>query len=106
MRKTLIALGLFALMAAPAAAQQVNPPTPPIDPRLAGPTVTALQSLLALREAELRALQQDSIAKLAEREKAWADYAKPLYEAAPPPKAEEAPAMGTTHTDTTAHKPE
>ena len=67
----------IAMLALPAAVAQVQPqPTAPqagdaqkqgFDPRLALPTINALQAMLALREKEIGALNQDNHAMLAER---------------------------------------
>jgi hypothetical protein len=63
-------LAILAMLvwAAPALAQK-------IDPRVADQTVVALQALLALREAELKALQED----MKRREADWAAYSEPLW---------------------------
>lgn len=61
-------------------AQAPQPTEPPADPRLAGQTIKALNAILALREAEVAAIKQDAQKAIAERDKAWAEYAKPLYE--------------------------
>ena len=75
---------IAALAASTAASAQIQPqpPGPPaigapalakaaqepgFDPRLALPTINALQAMLALREREIDALKQDSHAMLAER---------------------------------------
>lgn len=75
------------LLSLPALAQSVPPPQK-TDARLAQPTIDALQALLALREAEMRALSQDMTERLARKEKEWADYARPLYDPPPAPQAE------------------
>jgi len=80
------ALAVMLVLASSAHAQRAAP-TPPQagpsqeqpDPRLAGPTIAALTALVALREAELRAMAQDSAAKLAKRESEWSAYSEPLW---------------------------
>jgi hypothetical protein len=54
-----------AIFVSGARAQQ--PAEQPVDPRVAGPAIKALQSMLALREAEMKALAADH----QDREKAW-----------------------------------
>lgn len=61
----------------PALAQAAQEPG--VDQRIAPQAIAALQALVNLREAELRAAMQDFREKTAEREKAWAEYAKPLW---------------------------
>ncbi len=52
------------LLASAADAQTAQPQQQVIDPRLAGPMVDAVQSMLKLREAELRMTVQDYEARL------------------------------------------
>ena len=66
MKRLFILVGM--LMAWPTLAQQ-----PQLDPRLAMPTVTALQSLVALKEAQLAVLQE----RIADLEKQCGDICKP-----------------------------
>lgn len=68
---------LLALLLVPAVAfaQQPQP-----DPRVAGPMVAALQSMLALREAQLSALKDDTDKRIAELEKLCGDACKPKPE--------------------------
>jgi hypothetical protein len=50
-----------------------------LDPRTSAQTVTALQALLALRDAEMKAAKED----FAKREADWAAYSAPLWQATP-----------------------
>lgn len=75
--KTLAAAALFALVAAPAFAEQ-----PPPDPRLAGPMIRALQGMLELRGAEAKALAEDAEKRIAELEKLCGEPCKPKAEPA------------------------
>lgn len=59
------------LVATPALAQQ-----PPPDPRIAGPLIDALRAELALRDAAIKAMQED----VAKREKEWAEYSRPIWD--------------------------
>ncbi len=65
---------LLILAALPAMAQQSS-----IDPRLAGPAVTAMQAEVALREAIIKVLQEDAT----KREQEWKDWFKAWCEATP-----------------------
>lgn len=71
MQLAVIVAAVGLLVALPAMAQQ-----PPIDPRLTGPTVSALQAVLTLREAEMKALAED----FRKREAEWAEYSKSLWQ--------------------------
>jgi hypothetical protein len=62
MRRVAVA-ALLAALAAPASAQQQS------DPRLAGPMIGALQAVVALREAEAKAIADDAAKRIAELEK-------------------------------------
>lgn len=68
MRRILIAAAVLALPVAAMAQQS-------IDPRIAAPMVAAQQAEIALRDAAIKAMQQDA----AKREAEWAEYAKPLW---------------------------
>ena len=70
MRHRLLILAAL-LLAGPAWAQ-----TAPPDPRLAGPTIAALQAMLALREAQIKAMTEDAQKRIAELE-AQVEAAKP-----------------------------
>lgn len=70
----LFLVAILAGIAFPAFAQ-MQPPTPSVDPRLAYPMVQAMQAMLALREAEMKALKEDA----AKREADWAAYSAPLW---------------------------
>jgi hypothetical protein len=74
MRKWQHAAIMAALVAAifVSGAQAQQPAEPPVDPRLAGPAIKAMQAMLALREAEARAMVADQ----QEREKAWQETFK------------------------------
>src|SRR4051812_40178990 len=86
MMRVLVLLALCGLGSAAAMAQVPKAEIGPgsgTDPRLAQPTIDVLQSLLRLREAEMRALAQDMNAKLAEAQGAdgahqasWAEWYK------------------------------
>jgi|GEM_PF-4088203 len=71
MRRLLIALALTASTATAVLAQQ----PPSYDPRTAPQMVSALQALLALREAEMNGMRQD----YAKREADWTAYSAPLW---------------------------
>lgn len=47
-----------------------------IDPRIAPQMVAALQSLVALRDAQIQGLLEDQ----RKREAEWAEYSKPLWQ--------------------------
>lgn len=69
--KTLLLTSLFVLgLALPIEAQQAP------DPRIAGPMITAMQAEIALRDAAIKAMQEDAT----KRDAQWAEYSKPLWE--------------------------
>lgn len=69
MRRVLLALLLLAPVSA--FAQQPQP-----DPRVSGQMIVALQGMLALREAQLNALKEDTDKRIAELEKLCGDACK------------------------------
>lgn len=79
MRHALTVAALL-LAALPALAQQA----PRIDPRVAGETVAALQAMLALRDAQLKAVADDAEKRIAELETLCGEPCKPKAE--PPAK--------------------
>jgi hypothetical protein len=63
--------GLFVLgLTLPALAQQTT------DPRIAGPMIAAMQAEIALRDAAIKAMQEDAT----KRDAQWAEYSKSLWE--------------------------
>lgn len=77
-RALVVALSIAAALfsGAPAFAQQAP------DPRIAGPMITAMQAEIALRDAAIKAMQEDAT----KRDAQWAEYSKSLWEK---PKEEE-----------------
>lgn len=67
---------LISLFSAAASAQQRPIAGPSIDPRVSGAAINALQAIVALREAEIKALTED----LKKREDDWATYSAPLWQ--------------------------
>ncbi len=74
--RILILVAAFAMAAFAAMAQQ-SIPAP--DARIAGAMVQALNAEIALRDAALKAVQEDA----AKREQEWKDWFKPWCEAMP-----------------------
>jgi hypothetical protein len=58
---------------------------PQVDPRIASSALNALQAMIALRDAEIKALQEDAT----KRDSDWANYSKPLWQ--PPANVATAP---------------
>ncbi len=76
--KTLV-LAVALTMVAFAAIAQQQPPLPSPDSRIAGAMVQALNAEIVLRDAALKAVQEDA----AKREQEWKDWFKPWCEAMP-----------------------
>lgn len=74
MIKSLVPASVMLLLAfsIPAAAQTTSPP---FDPRTVPQAINALQAMLALREAQLKALHEDAD----KRESDWSAYSTPLW---------------------------
>lgn len=72
--RTLFLAALLALASAAALAQEPPPPTPM---EMQQKTITALQAMLDLREAQLKTVA----ATAQKRDGEWAEYAKPLWQA-------------------------
>jgi hypothetical protein len=71
-----LAAAALCLATLPCLAQEAKP----IDPRLVAPLVAAQAAELQLRDALLRALQEDA----QRREREWAEYSQPLWKAPAP----------------------
>jgi hypothetical protein len=86
-------------------APEPHPGPAAIDQRLAGPTITALQGLLAMREAQLRTLHEDTDRTIAELRAKCGDAcserpggeAKPLSAAPPAASSAASPATPPDH---------
>jgi hypothetical protein len=68
--KAVLLAAVLGLVAVPAHAQQTT------DPRIAGPMIAAMQAEIALRDAAIRAMQEDAT----KRDAQWAEYSKSLWE--------------------------
>jgi len=83
--RAILAATMLLIAASAGYAQQPTPqPTPPPalqqpppDPRLAGPLIQTLQSMVALRDAQLQALRDDYDKRIADLEKLCGDACKP-----------------------------
>ena len=78
-------LMICALLALPLPALAQQAAQQSVDPRLAGPTVAALQAMVALRDAQIKAISEDAHKRIAELEKQAKDAAKPAEADKPSP---------------------
>jgi hypothetical protein len=85
-KSTLISAFSLSLLTFPALAQQHSPPPSPaqpqqqqtveIDPRITKQAIAAMQAMLELKDAQLKAMQEDA----QKREHDWAEYSKSLWQ--------------------------